>query len=128
MDYHIILYGKPYNIKEILIIMPTIKTTLNINSEVMKTIRLIAVNKNKTQTEIINNYLKQGILNETELNYKETLKERIKRLGLEDKVVIVNEERYNPNSNNFKKIIGSVRAPKNFDPVKAIDEIHDNKV
>jgi len=108
--------------------MSTIKTTLNIDSEIMKTIKLIAVNKNKTQTEIVNKYLKQGILNETELNHKETLKERIKRLGLEDKVIIANEETYNPDSNNFKKIIGSVKAPKNFDPVKAIDEIHNNKV
>jgi uncharacterized pyridoxal phosphate-containing UPF0001 family protein len=108
--------------------MPTIKTTLNIDSEVMKTIKLIAVNKNKTQTEIVNKYLKQGISNETELNHKETLKERIKRLGLEDKVKIANEKTYNSDSNNFKKLIGSVKAPKKFDPVKTIDEIHDNKV
>jgi tRNA 2-selenouridine synthase SelU len=108
--------------------MPTVKTTLNIDSEVMKTIKLIAVNNNKTQTEVVNKYLKQGILNEKEISHKETLKERIKRLELEDKVKIANEKTYNPGSNNFKKLIGSVKAPKNFDPVKAIDEIHDNKV
>ena len=108
--------------------MPTVKTTLNIDSEIMKTIKLIAVNKNKTQTEVVTKYLKQGILNETGINHKETLKERIKRLGLEDKVKISNEKTYNPNSNNFKKLIGSAKAPKNFDPVKTIDEIHDNKV
>ena len=63
-------------------IMATTKTTLNIDTEVMKTIKLIAVNKNKTQTEIVNKYLKQGIINETGLNHEETLKERITRLGL----------------------------------------------
>jgi len=111
-----------------MIIMTTTKTTLNIDTEVMKTIKLIAVTKNKTQTEIVNKYLKQGILNETESNHKETLKERITRLGLENEVKIANEKTYNPDSNNFKKLVGSVKAPKNFDPVKIIDEIHDNKV
>lgn len=104
--------------------MTTIKTTINIDSEIMKTIKLIAVTKNKTQTEIINKYLKQSIINETETKHTETLKERIKRLGLEDKVKIANEKTYNPESDNFKKIIGSVKAPENFDPVKTIDEIH----
>lgn len=105
-----------------------IRTTLNIDSEIMKNIKLVAVNKNKTQTEIVNNYLKQGLLNEKGIKLKETLKERIKRLGLEDKVKIANEKTYNPNSNKFKKLIGSVKAPKNFNVVKAIDEIHDDKV
>jgi len=41
----------------IMIIMTTTKTTLNIDTEVMKTIKLIAVTKNKTQTEIVNKYL-----------------------------------------------------------------------
>ncbi|MDR2624379.1 MAG: hypothetical protein LBC39_07460 [Methanobrevibacter sp.] len=104
--------------------MTKVKTTINIDSEIMKTIKMIAVSKNKTQTEIINTYLKQSIINETEATHKETLKERIKRLGLEDEVNITNEKTYNPKSNNFKKIIGSVQAPKNFNPVKAIDEIH----
>jgi len=108
--------------------MTTTKTTLNIDTEVMKTIKLIAVNKNKTQTEIVNKYLRQGILNETGLDYEETLKDRIKRLGLENEVKIANEKTYNSDSNNFKKLIGSVKAPKNFDPVKIVDEIHDNKV
>lgn len=108
--------------------MSTVRTTFNIDSEIMKTIKLIAVNNNKTQTEIVNKYLKQGILNETKINPNETLKERIRRLGLEDKVKIANEEKYNPNSKNFEKLIGSVKAPKNFDVVKSIDEIHDSKI
>jgi hypothetical protein len=108
--------------------MTTIKTTINIDSEIMKTIKIIAVTKNKTQTEIINNYLKQSIINETEVNPKETLKERIKKIGLEEEVEIANEKTYNPKNNNFKKLIGSVKAPENFDPVKAIDKIHNKKV
>ena len=108
--------------------MVSVKTTLNIDSEVMKSIRLIAINKNKTQTEIVNKYLKQGVLNETEAYHKETLKERIKRLGLDDTVKIANEKTYNPSSNNFKKLIGAVEVPKGFDPVKAVDEIHNKKV
>lgn len=107
--------------------MKSVRTTLNIDSEIMKSIKIIAVNKNKTQTEIVNTYLKQGVLNETKINPNETLKERIKKLGLENEVKIANEKTYNPNSNNFKKLIGTVKAPKKFDVVKAIDEIHNKK-
>ncbi|WP_156314776.1 DUF6364 family protein [Methanobrevibacter arboriphilus] len=37
------------------------RTTLFIDSEIIDTIKQIAINKNTTQTKIINDYLKQGI-------------------------------------------------------------------
>ncbi|MDR1721814.1 MAG: hypothetical protein LBR24_02060 [Methanobrevibacter sp.] len=103
--------------------MSKVRTTLNIDSELMKTIKLIAVNQNKTQTEVVNYYLKKGIITENENIEKETLKERINRLGLEEKVKMSNEETCT-NSNNFKNIIGTTKAPKDFDVVKSIKSIH----
>ncbi|MGL6297942.1 MAG: DUF6364 family protein [Methanobacteriaceae archaeon] len=41
-----------------------VKTTLNLEKSVIKTIKQIALNKEKTQTEIINEYLKKGIKSE----------------------------------------------------------------
>lgn len=102
--------------------MKTIKTTFNIDSEIMEGIKLLAVNKNKTQNEIVNNYLKQGLINETGISPKETLSERIKRLGLENKVKIANEKKYNPNSmeKELNSIVGLAKAPKGVNPVKAL--------
>ena len=48
--------------------MKTIKKTFVIDKDLAKTIKQIALTKDTTQTEIVNNYLKQGIENEPELN------------------------------------------------------------
>jgi len=47
-----------------------VKTTLNIDKEIIKSIKLVALNKDKTQTEIITEYLIQGLMNEREINKK----------------------------------------------------------
>lgn len=109
--------------------MPTnkIRTSINVDSKIMENIKIVAMNKNKTQTEIINNYLKQGLLNEEDVDIDETLQERIDRLGLKGCVKIANKKTYKRDSDNFKTLIGSVKAPKNFDVIKSINEIHNDK-
>lgn len=47
-----------------------VKTTLNIDKNLLQSIKLIAVNKEKTQTEIITEYLKQGVNNEYDIPKK----------------------------------------------------------
>lgn len=47
-----------------------VKTTLNLDIDIVKAIKLVALNKDKTQTEIINEYLKEGLSNEHENNKK----------------------------------------------------------
>lgn len=38
-----------------------LRTTLNIDKDIIKSIKVIAINKKSTQTEIINEYLKKGL-------------------------------------------------------------------
>jgi hypothetical protein len=47
-----------------------VKTTLNLDTDIIKAIKAVALNKDTTQTEIINEYLKQGLRNEQDINKK----------------------------------------------------------
>jgi len=47
-----------------------VKTTLNLDTDIIKAIKVVALNKDTTQTEIINEYLKQGLRNEQDINKK----------------------------------------------------------
>jgi hypothetical protein len=48
-----------------------VKTTISLDKGTVKAIKQIALNKDTTQTEIINKYIKQGIKNEKDI-HKET--------------------------------------------------------
>ena len=102
--------------------MSTVKTTLNIDSEIMRKIKLIAVNKNKTQTEIVNKMLKQGVKNETEINKNDTLEERINKNPklklIKSKYVLDKDDA----RKSFEKLIGSIKTDK---PVNAVDLINE---
>ena len=45
-----------------------VKTTLNLDTDIIKAIKVVALNKDTTQTEIIREYLKQGLINEPKEN------------------------------------------------------------
>jgi hypothetical protein len=45
-----------------------IKTTLNLDNNIIKAIKVVALNKGTTQTKIITEYLKQGLTNEPKEN------------------------------------------------------------
>jgi predicted DNA-binding ribbon-helix-helix protein len=81
------------------------KTSINLDNKLMETIKRIANNKKTTQTEIITEYIKQGIEKEPEIN-----KTKLR--------VIVKQD---PNK-NIDDLIGTIKAPKDFDILKAIDE------
>ncbi len=59
--YHISYKNITKNILEVINMKTKNRTTLFIDSEIIDTIKQIAINKNTTQTKIINDYLKQGI-------------------------------------------------------------------
>lgn len=104
--------------------MSTVKTTLNIDSEIMQKIKLIAVNKNKTQTEIVNKFLKQGVMSETEINKDDTLEERINKtpnlkLMKKSKYVLDKDDA----RKSFEKLKGSIKTDKPVNAVKLINEI-----
>lgn len=81
------------------------KTSINLDSRLIEIIKRIANNKKTTQTEIITDYIKQGIENEPEIN-----KTKLR--------VIVKQD---PNK-NIDDLIGTIKAPEDFDMLKAIDE------
>ena len=92
-----------------------IKTTLNLDSDIIKTIKLVALNKGTTQTKIINEYLKQGLLNEPEVNKKSKIPDYL----------IANKETYDPNYN--KNNAGLVKNVKPFDAVKLIRDVREGR-
>ncbi|MDR2967756.1 MAG: DUF6364 family protein [Methanobacteriaceae archaeon] len=81
------------------------KTSINLDNNLISTIKRIANNKKTTQTEIITEYIKQGIEREPEIN-----KTKLR--------VIVKQD---PNK-NIDDLIGTIKAPKDFDILKAIDK------
>jgi hypothetical protein len=86
----------------------TIRTTLNLDKNIMRTIKIMAMNKETTQTKVINELLEKAI--ETE-----TVKSKI------PKYLIANKNR-NPDRKEFKKTVGMMKAPKGFNPVDAVKE------
>jgi hypothetical protein len=100
--------------------MKTVKTTLNIDSEIMKCIKLIALNKNKTQTEIVNKLLKQGIINETKINKEDTLEERINK---NPKIKFMKSNITKKPTKSFEELIGSIKTDQPVNAVKLINEV-----
>ena len=47
-----------------------VKTTLNLDNNIVKAIKIVALNRGTTQTKIITEYLKQGLNNEPKENKK----------------------------------------------------------
>jgi len=76
----------------------TARTTLNLDKNVLKNIKIIAVSKETTQTKIINDYLKEGIQ-----------REQIKEISDNFKKV---------NPNELKKMVGVVKTKK---PTNAVE-------
>ncbi|MEA4957650.1 hypothetical protein SDC9_37496 [bioreactor metagenome] len=86
--------------------MTTVKTTINLDENIFKTIKIIANNKETTQTKLINEYLKEAIEKEPKEN-----KTKIKFLVKPDP------------TKNIDDLVGSIKASKGFDPVKAVNEV-----
>lgn len=86
------------------------KTSINLDTKLINTIKRIANNRHTTQTEIITEYIKKGIEKEPKTN-KTNLK------------VLVEQ---NPTA-SIDDMIGTIKAPKGFNSVKALDEIRKGK-
>jgi anthranilate phosphoribosyltransferase len=87
----------------------TIRTTLNLDKNVMQTIKIMAINKETTQTKIINELLEKAL-------EKETIDSKIPNF------LIANKNKKSDRK-EFEKTIGMMKAPKGFNPVKAVDEV-----
>ena len=86
----------------------------DIKKNYLEKIKRMAINKGKSEKDILNNIIKDGL--EVNKN-KELKKERIYN-------EMVNKDTYNPNNNKegFKSLRGFMTAPKDFDPVKIVEE------
>jgi predicted DNA-binding ribbon-helix-helix protein len=82
------------------------KTSINLDTKLIDTIKRIANNRGTTQTEVITEYIKQGI-------EKEPIQNKIKLK------VLVEQD---PNA-SIDDMIGVIKAPKGFSSVQALYEI-----
>ncbi|MDR1819658.1 MAG: DUF6364 family protein [Methanobrevibacter sp.] len=87
-----------------------LRTTLNLDKDVIKTIKVVALNKNSTQTEIINEYLRKGLEAEKDKN------------KIPD-YLIANKTTYNPDPDRIMKSSGFIKGVEPFDAVKLVKEM-----
>jgi len=92
-----------------------VKTTLSLDSDIIKTIKLVALNKGTTQTKIINEYLKQGLINEPEINKKNKIPDYL----------IANKDTFNPNYDENNA--GLIKNVQPFDAVKVIRDVREGR-
>lgn len=86
-----------------------VRTTLNLDKNIMKTIKIMALNKETTQTKVINDLLKKAIENEDKIN------------GIPD-YLIANKNKI-PDDEGLNELIGNIKVPKGFNPVESVNEI-----
>lgn len=82
------------------------RTTLNLDSDILEVIKRIAINKQTTQTKVINDYLKEGIKREPEEN-----KTKIRFLVKPDPTIDIDD------------FVGSMKTDKPFNAVELINEV-----
>jgi hypothetical protein len=85
-----------------------LRTTLNLDKDIIDSIKVIAKNKNTTQTEIINEYLKKSLESEDKKN---------KIPGH----LIANKNTYNPDKQRKKEMAGIIKGKKPFNAVDLIN-------
>jgi hypothetical protein len=85
-----------------------LRTTLNIDKDIIKSIKLIALNRNSTQTEIINEYLKKGLDAEDDKN------------KIPD-YLLANKKTYSPDKLRKKNMAGIIKVKEPFDAVELIN-------
>jgi len=82
------------------------RTTLILDSQILNTIKQIAINKKTTQTKIINDYLKEGI-------EKEPIENKTKLRVLVER---------DPNK-NLDDLVGFIKTDKTVNAVELINEV-----
>ncbi|OQD58381.1 hypothetical protein MBBAR_17c00210 [Methanobrevibacter arboriphilus JCM 13429 = DSM 1125] len=89
-----------------------VKTTLNLNKDIMKSIKLIALNKETTQTKVINDLLEKAIENEDNIFKKNP------------KIKPMKKSKFKKDSNkSLEDLIGSIKTKKEIDAVELINEV-----
>lgn len=89
----------------------TVKTTLNLNKNIMKNIKIIALNKETTQTKVINDLLEKAIEKEDTIFKKNP------------KIKLMKKSRFKNPNKSFDDLIGSIKTEKEVDAVELINEV-----
>jgi predicted DNA-binding protein len=92
-----------------------------IKIELFKTIITeIAKNEGKTKREIVNNLIKKGIKTMEKPKLEDIVKNN-------PKLKFIKKSTFKKSRRNFEELIGIVKAPDGFDPVKALNEVRQGK-
>jgi predicted DNA-binding protein len=101
------------------------RTTIEIPTNTLIKIKTLAVKEGKTQNNIINELINKGLEKKNKTTAddksKETAIERIDRIT-NGKAKILNKNSYKQNKSDSIK--GIIKAPKGFDPVKAVEDTY----
>lgn len=89
----------------------TVKTTLNLNKNILKNIKIIALNKETTQTKVINDLLEKAIEKEDNIFKKNP------------KIKLMKKSRFKDPNKSFGDLIGSIKTEKEVDAVELINEV-----
>ena len=103
------------------------RTTIQLPRDILIKIKSIAVEEGKTQNNIINEFIAEGLENKKKNGQnkrKETAIERVERLT-NGKAKIMNKNTYNPTKSNSIK--GIIEAPEDFDVVKTVHDANVGK-
>jgi transcriptional antiterminator len=100
--------------------------TTYIKPNLLKTINKIAKDNGVSEKKVLNDVIEKGIASITS---KEKIEDKIKRLS-NGKLKVANVDTYKPNQTvkEHNRMAGVVKAPKGFDPVKAVESIYDRKI
>lgn len=90
----------------------TVKTTLNLNKDIMRNIKIIALNKETTQTKVINELLEKAIEEEDNIFKKNP------------EIKLMKKSRFKKDlDKSFDELIGSIKTKKEIDAVDLVNKI-----
>jgi hypothetical protein len=89
----------------------TEKTTLNLNKNILKSIKKIALNKETTQTKVINELLEKAIEKE-DIIFKKN-----------PEFKLMKKSRFKNPNKSFDELIGSIKTENEVDVVELINEV-----
>ena len=89
------------------------KTTITLDRNIFKSLKKIAIDKDISQNQLMNDYIVEGMKNEA-----------IKEGKIPD-YLIANKDTYNPNPEEHLKMAGIAKYGKPFNAVKMINEMRE---
>jgi len=93
------------------------KTTITLDKDIFKSLKKVAIDREISQNQLMNDYIVTGLKNEE--------KGKSKLLKQIPEHLILNKDTYNPDPDRLMKMAGIVKGCKPFNAVKLIREIRE---